>query len=625
MQLNAKRPFVGWSLIRLRRSSTPAVREWEVKIGSIFRAWGRLTSVCRKASLICWICEIVAPRQCEVAKVFVVLAFITTSGVSACWGDAQNLPRGLTRFNPAGLPLDWEYVGVGFRALRSSGERLATAPVIRLRHPRRGYLLTVNESEATQAVEKGFSREKVAFHVPTQYGIPIYRFRNPTDESLLYTPVLQEGLSAGLRNEGVAFLAFNRRSPNGNDGVTPFDLSRMVNVEHYRNRSSGLHLFTADRETDYQVGAFYFGYLSSGARQIIAGTARVYGRYNDWWGGVKDFYGQEPGVNADRRGWSGEWRHLKPVIGYYNVQSVAALEKQIRQASEAGLSFFSFYWYWSDRANGEYLGDGLHSFLKAKNAERMKFNLTLFAHPWENDMAIGPGNARSVVRSIVGYFEKTNYLRLPNGRPVFFIGDSRNIRNTDSEKCPDLQCAVQALRRFVLLLKVVSVEAIGIEPFVQIQVGVPGWDAVPDIDGVACHVPPLKIGAGTPYPNLGERAFTTLARAGKPASPCMLQNFDERPRQDIRIKDRTRIRYLKGKSDALFRHNLSVAKRFSDEGYAYGHHPASRIIYLYAWNEWHEGGILEPNVETGARDLNIVSDVFQLPRSFSPCLDQGTC
>jgi len=105
----------------------------------------------------------------------------------------------------------------------------------------------------------------------------------------------------------------------------------------------------------------------------------------------------------------------------------------------------------------------------------------------------------------------------------------------------------------------------------------------------------------------------------------MFENFDERPRQDLQIADRTAVRYFVGKTDAAFRHNLAATKQFSDSEYLKDHNAADRIIYLYAWNEWHEGGILEPNVATGAADLNVVTDVFQLPRSPSRCLDQGMC
>ena len=81
-------------------------------------------------------------------------------------------------------------------------------------------------------------------------------------------------------------------------------------------------------------------------------------------------------------------------------------------------------------------------------------------------------------------------------------------------------------------------------------------------------------------------------------SPCIFENFDERPRQDILVSDRSAIRYLIGKTDTLFRQNLMSARNFSDRAYAATGSPVARIVYLYAWNEWHEGGIVEPNVQS---------------------------
>jgi hypothetical protein len=105
----------------------------------------------------------------------------------------------------------------------------------------------------------------------------------------------------------------------------------------------------------------------------------------------------------------------------------------------------------------------------------------------------------------------------------------------------------------------------------------------------------------------------------------MLSDFDERPRQDILIKDRATVRYFVGKTDGAFRRNMEAAKKFSDMEFLRTADASAHIIYLYAWNEWHEGGVLEPNVETGAKDLNIATDVFQLPRKPSLCLDYGSC
>jgi hypothetical protein len=554
------------------------------------------------------------------AQVFLLFSwFIGTTSLSAA-----ELPQGLSRFNPAGLPANWQYEGLAFQELRAPSPALETVPILRLHHPRSGFLLASSESEASAAEKVGFVREGTAFFAPTKSGVAVLRFRIPKNGGLFYTTSRDEGTKAGFSFDAIAFYAFDQPAGTKSAAVLTSD-SPAVGVARYRDSGSGVYLYTAGRESPYQVGAYYFGSFTPSAKEIISGTERVYGRKGDWWGGVEDFYSGNPGNQGDHRGWTGEWPDLKPEIGYYDQTSVETLEQHISQAADAGLSFFSFYWYWSDAKHGELFPEALSSFIHARNVKRLKFNLSLYAHPWSDDMAINSGNMEDVAQRLVTYFANPQYLRLPDGRPVFSIGDDRNVRGASGEKCTEAACNEKALTTFLEILKKRSLEKLGVVPFVEVQVGVPAWDHQTDEDALTCLVPPVKIAGATPYPEIARDAFAPFMKLNKPVSPCMLENFDERPRQDILIPDRSAVRYLVGKTDTLFRHNLVVAKEISDRSYEMLKSPASRLVYLYAWNEWHEGGILEPNAHSDARDLNIVTDVFQLPRSPSPCLDKGDC
>jgi Glycosyltransferase WbsX/Repeat of unknown function (DUF5648) len=544
---------------------------------------------------------------------FVKLAVLLLASLGCGATLAADLPPGLSRFNPAGLWINWQYEGPAFTALRTGLP--GSVPVFRLNNPRVGYLLTASEAEAAAAQSQGFVREGTAFFALAQGGTPVLRFRMPHNGGAFYTTSRQEGEKAGFAYVGVAFNAVGTAPTGANE----------VPVSRYHDAQRGMYLFTAGRESPYEVGAFYFGSFTPSAANIINGTQRVYGRQNDWWGGVDDFYGKQPGIPLNTRGWQGQWPDLKPEIGYYDQSKIETLEEHINQAADAGLTFFSFYWYWSDAKHGELYPEALTSFLHARNLKRLKFNLTLYAHPWADDMAIDPSNMDSVAQSLVEYFANPQYLRLPDGRPVFAIGDDRNVRAVKGQKCSDKACSEQALSSFLDILKKRSQQTLGVVPFIEVQVGVPGWPEQPGEDAITCLVPPITVAGGTPYPQVTKDTFSPLLNTHKPVSPCMLQNFDERPRQDILIADRNVVRYLVGKTDDAFRHNLEVAKQVADLSYQTTRSPASRIVYLYAWNEWHEGGILEPNVHSDARDLNIVTDVFQLPRSPSICLDKGDC
>jgi hypothetical protein len=482
-------------------------------------------------------------------------------------------------------------------------------------------LLTASKDEAADAERTGFVSQGVAFQAPVEGGVPVHRYKLPGSGAFFYAANPDDAKKLGATDEGVAFHAFESGSAEAKDGADP----NIQPVARYKAANAQQYIFTAAHESPYQVGAYYFGSFTPAAKGLVDGTKRVYDRNNDWWGGVQDFYGKEPGIRRDTRGWQGSWPELKPAIGYYDQRSTDVLSKQIEQAADAGLTFFSFYWYWSDAKNGELFPDALQQFLKADTAGRLKFNLSLYAHPWSDDMAINASNTDEVVRKLVDYFAMPNYLRLPDGRPVFAMGDHRNIRDPDGKMCTVRECDIKAVGDFLTKLKAASMKRLKVEPFIEMQPGAPGWDAVSQVDAITCLVPPIDIKGGMPYPKLDPSVFDVMAKPGKPVSPCMFENFDERPRQDILIKDRSVVRYFVGKSPEGLRRNLEAAKQYSDQEFAKTGHPAARIIYLYAWNEWHEGGILEPNAATGARDLNIVTDVFQLPRTPSKCLDKGDC
>ena len=553
------------------------------------------------------------PWRSRVAR-WILLLLSPLAG--AVWG--ADLPPGLSRFNPAGLPLSWQYEGTAFWELRAAGA--GTVQVLRLHHPRNGYMFTTSDADASSAERAGFAREGTAFFAPAKSTVPVFRFRMPNG-GFFYSISRDEGGKANFTFDGIAFYANDKPAARAETVAEGSDVA----IARYRDTSSGTYLFTAGRETPYQVGAFYFGSFTPSAKEIISGTEKVYGRKGDWWGGVEDFYGKQPGIKEDHRGWQGEWPYLKPEIGYYDQTSVVTLEQHINQAADAGLAFFSFYWYWSNAKHGELLPEALASFLKARNVKRLKFNLSLYAHPWNDDMALNAGNEDDIAQRLVNYFANPQYLRLPDGRPVFAIGDDRNVRGANGEKCSEAACNEKALTAFLEILKKRSLERLGVAPFIEVQVGVPSWDHQTDEDGLTCLVPLITIGAGTSYPAIPKNSFAPFINSHKPVSPCMLENFDERPRQDILIPDRSAVRYLIGKTDTLFRQNLMVAKDVADQNYQATKSPAARLIYLYAWNEWHEGGIIEPNVYSDARDLNIVTDVFQLPRAPSVCLDHGDC
>jgi len=561
-------------------------------------------------------------------RIGLLKAILATFGslLLATYVKAGEIPVELSRWNPAGLGLEWKYERIAFLASAQESNDNPSSPVYRLHHQGRGYFYTVSDVEVRAAEKAGFVKEGIAFYAPRKGSLKIHRFQNRGNATYYYADTPPASDLGVWVDEGVAFAAYpGTRINAAKETSDDIQKQALVPVYLYKIESRNISLLTSGAESPYIVGAFYFGSFSPSATSIIGGTERVHKRQGDWWGGVDDFYGKEPGIPIDTRGWSGEWSFLKPVIGYYDQSKAETLEKHIKQAHDAGLSFFSFYWYWSNKKKGELYPEALASFFAARNNQLLKFNLSFYAHPWDPDMAIAPSQVDQVVKMIVKYFKATNYLKLADGRPVFVIGDNRNLLGKSGELCKDEGCALEATGRFLTALSEETKRQIGTSPYVEIQAGASYWGKITQVQGITCLTPPFVIGSGTDFPEFKADIFRQLVETEKLVSPCMLENFDERPRQDVLIGDRNAVFYLKGRTEQKFRKDLEVAKHLVDENIMNGKGDAGRIVYLYAWNEWHEGGILEPNVEYGSRELNVVTDVFQLPRMFSECLDRGKC
>ncbi len=108
--------------------------------------------------------------------------------------------------------------------------------------------------------------------------------------------------------------------------------------------------------------------------------------------------------------------------------------------------------------------------------------------------------------------------------------------------------------------------------------------------------------------------------------PCAMQNFDERPRMGV-IHQTPPGFLLQGRlanySDGALRVGLTRLKDWIDARSLTD--ATARTLTLYAFNEWHEGGLLEPSARDGAARLGIVNDVLQLPQGTHPCRTTGRC
>lgn len=355
-----------------------------------------------------------------------------------------------------------------------------------------------------------------------------------------------------------------------------------------------------------RAGALYFGTWNSGTNPvIISGGYDVFRRtYDDWWAGVRDYSGQDPDVPQYKGAWpNDDFSDRKPAIGFYDDSQTATAESHISQASSAGLDYFAFYWYWNSAKSAESYGAGLQSFLRASNRNSMDFALTLCAHSWDNGTLKIPTSQYGVVgdRLVDSYLSQPNYLRANDGRRIVWLCDSRGIGSGSNS---DVKAFVDILRskakaRFGDEILVLAHQDLGLDL------------AAVGADGDYCAAPYRAVQNRT-YAGYVEGQRTGFARGSSTFVRCVMSDFDERTRHPISKPDPATAAYFPDQSFDLFKQaarnaaaDIAVSARTS---------VVDNFVLVYAWNEWNEGGYIEPNDRDGCRYLDILRHELALVR-----------
>jgi len=166
---------------------------------------------------------------------------------------------------------------------------------------------------------------------------------------------------------------------------------------------------TMEPKQDLQIGAYYYGGW--------AGLSYLAGDVTEPWA-----------VNAPRaltQRMIDEFPEREPIWGWRD-DAQEIMEQQIDLAANNGISHFTFCWYWSDNAaaiNEEAIRNNsrntaLELFLKAKNSHRMKFSLLIANH--QGNEIIGTQNWIDLGKYLMPYLKHSQYLTV-DGKPLITI------------------------------------------------------------------------------------------------------------------------------------------------------------------------------------------------------------
>uniref|UniRef100_UPI003F4928FC glycoside hydrolase family 99-like domain-containing protein n=1 Tax=Nonomuraea bangladeshensis TaxID=404385 RepID=UPI003F4928FC len=508
------------------------------------------------------------------------------------------------------------------KAAASASKVTDPVPMMELLAPGGGRLYTLSVTEAAAAVNMhGFTRQRgqVGYWWRTAFtgSRPVYRLRTGSSYLLTASASERDNLVAGGRfvYEGVVGHLGEQRT-RGTERLMRFSKQGEWRVA-FESRAQELAIagYHLDGPLGWghpewiRAGAIYFGTFNPLSKSVIAATKNVFGRDGDWWGGVRDFSGADPAVPENTQGWDGDFSHLKPAIGFYDDSRPETLERHIEQATGAGLDFFQFYWYWdtSRQRSPQQFEASLAAFAQARNRTDIDFALTVCAHPW-GGLQIPKSDYAAVARHFAStFFSQPNYLRANDGRLLLGLCDRRGLGDGSDA---DTRSFVDAVRQAARALLNEDVLVLGYWEAMLDQDGPARWGA----DGAYCGV---RIDHVKSYSDYIAAMPTYFADTPRQFMRCAAAGFDERPRYPHLIPDRTKIRYYGDQSPALFAQGLSrIRADIANSGHISA---VDNFVSIYAWNEWHEGGIIEPNAKDGCLYLGLVHDRLNLQKGAS-CL-----
>lgn len=314
--------------------------------------------------------------------------------------------------------------------------------------------------------------------------------------------------------------------------------------------------------------------------------------------------------------WRKDWSARIPLLGEYNEQKTMDLE--IAAAAKHGVHFFQILWY---PAGGQTpqdwatdpLNAGLRQFLASNNRHRMKFTLEYVNHP-PFDLAKDE-QWESACRVWVAAMKDPSYLRVDN-RPVFKIHGLHHFLNQNSGNAPRVAARLgvfcdiarhAGLPNPLISAGVMASGAKGI-----------GAAAEPyDFLTTYMDIPSLpKVEKLYPYSDLlamAEQAWASYAKESpKPYVPYLPAGWDPRPWQDprpsftmpTRGEWRMALRKIKDALDAS--ENLGVPRADGRR---------QKMLLIYAWNEFGEGGIVAPTQGDGYMKLEGIQEILELKKA----------
>lgn len=407
----------------------------------------------------------------------------------------------------------------------------------------------------------------------------------------------------------------------------------------------------------YEIGAYYFSFWEPDAitnplratifGNIASGEYTTADQTSPWWAGVRDFADIPPTPLASI--WSStnigsKFSGREPLQGYYNDTLSSTLQTQIQEASKAGLSYFDFYQYWDGLKKENVLDGAIPAFESAEKnnpSDKMKFTLSLFESEDASHGFFLPENQyQMAAERIIGYMKNPNYLKTPDGRPIYSIMDTQMI-GAISPTSPNSnnQATSAQVDAFIRVLDNAALKAGLAKPFIVLNIQYKNAVDKKTSDGFTCFNYGVQGEGVGPISYQSQIQDIPRSAFGKPFIQCATSDFDERPRTGLYWPGSTEVpaatttpistqgtlvpkasyffeTTTKAGQFGFFIKAMQQAKKNMDNQ---SKTELSNFLTFYSWNEWDEGGVIEPSKIDGSCYLDLIDQVFKVGSSHGSC------
>jgi hypothetical protein len=305
--------------------------------------------------------------------------------------------------------------------------------------------------------------------------------------------------------------------------------------------------------------------------------------------------------------------YLEPLLGYYDESLPQVADWHIYWAVTHGIRFFVFDWYWNQGM--DFLNDALEKgFLQSRFKDEMKFCINWCSEghctQFKMDDLSTPSMLKFMKVLCERYFIHDNYLKV-DGKPVVFLHTPTKLINTQGswEGCKKVLEKMRSLAHSYGHRGVYFVAVMSNTPYLlDFQKG--GFDATApyaygfrDVNKTEDEHGLLMLSYEATIPRHEECFSTAQEEAharGLDYIPAAWVGWDYNPRTPqhyVRTPDNT---------PAAFRHMIEMLPEYVE--------PDHKLALIESWNEWGEGGEIEPGIQYRFGRLGAVRDMITKAR-----------